>query len=340
MTPDCTSMQECIELLGIIGEGRIFRIYKARRGTKYIILKSAVNKDAMTTEFLRREYELGCTLSHSCIVTTLGFKEDTPAGPALVLEYIEGVSFDEYIAMRPTDSATDRIIDDILNGTDYLHHRGVLHNDLKPSNIIVTPHGAARIIDFGLSLSDDSVYKGCMGGSQGYSAPEIMSGKGPAGAASDIYSLGLLMRLLSGRKYRRIIDRCCSQSPAERYQSIPALKRAIALRRHLPVAVAAVAFAVFVMAMILPSKVETTVTKSSYNALKDRLRTEMSSFYIPALDSMSRQQTFYDASLFKGEYLLHYVHFRDSIPADQRLACEEIFAEQSALLDSVLVALQ
>ena len=340
MTPDCTSMQECIELLGIIGEGRIFRIYKARRGTKYIILKSAVNKDAMTTEFLRREYELGCTLSHSCIVTTLGFKEDTPAGPALVLEYIEGVSFDEYIAMRPTDSATDRIIDDILDGTDYLHHRGVLHNDLKPSNIIVTPHGAARIIDFGLSLSDDSVYKGCMGGSQGYSAPEIMSGKGPAGAASDIYSLGLLMRLLSGRKYRRIIDRCCSQSPAERYQSIPALKRAIALRRHLPVAVAAVAFAVFVMAMILPSKVETTVTKSSYNALKDRLRTEMSSFYIPALDSMSRQQTFYDASLFKGEYLLHYVHFRDSIPADQRLACEEIFAEQSALLDSVLVALQ
>ena len=339
MTPDCTSMQECIELLGIIGEGRIFRISKARRGTKYIILKSAVNKDAMTTEFLRREYELGCTLSHSCIVTTLGFKEDTPAGPALVLEYIEGVSFDEYIAMRPTDSATDRIIDDILDGTDYLHHRGVLHNDIKPSNIVVNPHGAARIIDFGLSISDDSVYKGCIGGSQGYSAPEIMAGKGPAGAASDIYSIGLLMRLLSGRKYRRIIDRCCRQSPAERYQSIPALKRAIVLRRHLPVAVAAVAFAVFVMTMILPSKVETVVVESSHNSLKDRLRIEMSSFYIPALDSMSRQQTFYDASLFKGEYLLHYVHFRDSIPADQRLACEEIFAEQSVLLDSILLSL-
>lgn len=340
MTPDCTSMQECIELLGIIGEGRIFRIYKARRGTKYIILKSAVQKNAMTTEFLRREYELGCTLSHSCIVTTLGFEESTSVGPAVILEYVEGQSLGDFLSTGPSDSVKDRIIDDILNGTDYLHHRGVLHNDLKPSNIIVNPHGAARIIDFGLSLSDDSVYKGCIGGSQGYSAPEIMSGKGPAGAASDIYSLGLLMRLLSGRKYHRIIDRCCSQSPAERYQSIPALKRAIALRRHLPVAVAVVAFAVFVMAMILPSKVETAVVESSHNSLKDRLRREMSSFYIPALDSMSRQQTFYDASLFKGEYLLHYVHFRDSIPADQRLACEEIFAEQSALLDSVLVALQ
>ena len=339
MTPDCTYPQEHIELLGLISEGRMFRIHKARRGTKYIILKSAVHKDAMTTEFLRREYELGGTLSHSCIVTTLGFEEDTQVGPALVLEYIEGVSLAEYIAMHPTDSATDRIIDDILDGVDYLHHRGVLHNDIKPSNIVVSPHGAGRIIDFGLSLSDDSVYKGCMGGSQGYSAPEIIAGKGPAGAASDIYSIGLLMRLLSGSKYRRIIDRCCRQNPSERYQNIPALKRAIALRRHLPVAAAAVLFAVFVLTMILPSKVETAVTESSHNALKDRLRTEMSAFYIPARDSMFRQQTFYAVSVFKGEYLLSYVRFRDSLPKDQRLACEEIFAEQSAVLDSILLSL-
>ena len=340
MTPDCTFSKEHIELLGIISEGRMFRIHKARRGTKYIILKSAVRNDAMTTEFLRREYELGSTLSHSCIVTTLGFEEDTPAGPALILEYVEGQSLDEFLSACPSDSAKDRIIDDILDGVDYLHHRGVLHNDIKPSNIVINPHGAARIIDFGLSISDDSVYKGCIGGSQGYSAPEIMDGKGPAGAASDLYSIGLLIRQMSGRKYRKIIDRCCRQSPSERYKSIPSLKRAIALRRYLPVAAAAVIFAVFVLTLILPSKVETVVTESSHNALKDRLRTEMSSFYIPARDSMFRQRTFYDASLFKGEYLLRYVHFRDSIPADQRLACEEIFAEHSAVLDSVLVGLQ
>ena len=164
MTPDCSISQDSIVLLDIISEGRMFRVLKARMGTKYIILKSAVHKDAMTTEFLRREYELGSTLSHSCIVTTLGFEEDTPAGQALVLEYIERVPLEEYIATHPTDSATDRIIDDILDGADYLHHRGVLHNDIKPSNIVINPHGAARIIDFGLSISDDSVYKGCMGG--------------------------------------------------------------------------------------------------------------------------------------------------------------------------------
>lgn len=339
MKQDCALSQDSIVLLGIISEGRVFRIHKARRGTKYIILKSAVHKDAMTTEFLRREYELGCTLSHSCIVMTLGFEENTPVGPSVILEYVEGQSLDDFLLTGPSDSAKDRIIDDILDGTDYLHHRGVLHNDIKPSNIIVTPNGAARIIDFGLSLSDDSVYKGCIGGSRGYSAPEIMAGKGPAGAASDIYSIGLLIRQMSGRKYRRIIDRCCRQSPAERYQSIPALKRAITIRRHLPVVVAAVIFAVFVLTMILPSKVETAVTESSHNALKDRLRTEISSFYIPTRDSMSCQQTFYDASVFKGEYLLRYVYFRDSLPADQHLACEEIFAEQSAVLDSIQLSL-
>ena len=272
-------------------------------------------------------------------MTTLGFEEDTPAGPALILEYVEGQSLDEFLSAGPSDSAKDCIIDDIMDGVDYLHHRGVLHNDIKPSNIVVNPHGAARIIDFGLSLSDDSIYKGCMGGSPGYSAPEIMAGKGPAGAASDIYSIGLLIRQMSGRKYRRVVDRCCRQNPTERYQSIPALKRAIAIRRHLPEAVAAIIFAVFVLTMILPSKVETAVTEYSHNALKDRLRTEMSTFYIPARDSMFCQQTYFAAGVFKGEYLLRFVHFRDSLPADQRFACEEIFAEQSAVLDSVLVGL-
>ena len=106
-----------------------------------------------------------------------------------------------------------------------------------------------------------------------------MAGKGPAGAASDIYSIGLIIRQMSGRKYRRVVDRCCRQSPSERYKSIPSLKRAISIRRHLPVAVAVVIFAVFVLTTILPSNVETAVTESSHNALKDRLRREMSTFY-------------------------------------------------------------
>ena len=329
-----------IDILETISEGRFFRILKARQGTKFIILKAALRQESMMRELLRREYELGKSLSHPCIVSTLGFLDDTPAGAAIVLEYIEGRTLEDFLADAPTFAGRQAVLDDVLSAVDYLHHRGVLHNDLKPSNIIVNPHGAARIIDFGLSVSDDSIYRGCVGGSDGFSAPEIIQGKGPAGAASDIYSIGLLIKLLSGRKYRKIVDRCCLRDPSGRYHSVSALRQAMVLRRYLPVAAATVIFAISVLALILPSKVKTTVADTSYKVLKDRLRTEMSSFYIPARDSMSRQTTFAAASVFKGEYLLHYVHFRDSLPADQHLACEEIFAEQSAHLDSVLLSYQ
>ena len=329
-----------IDILETISEGRFFRILKARQGTKFIILKAALRQESMMRELLRREYELGKSLSHPCIVSTLGFLDDTPAGAAIVLEYIEGRTLEDFLADAPTFAGRQAVLDDILSAVDYLHHRGVLHNDLKPSNIIVNPHGAARIIDFGLSVSDDSIYKGCVGGSDDFSAPEIIHGKGPAGAASDIYSIGLLIKLLFGRKYQKILDRCCLHNPSGRYRSVPALRRAIALRRHLPVAAATVIFAIFVLALILPSKMQTAFADSYHKALKDRLRTEMSSFYIPARDSMFRQTSFAAASVFKGEYLIEYVHFHDSLPADQRLACEEIFAEQSAQLDSVLLSHQ
>ena len=57
------NMYDEITVLGTISEGRFFRVLKARMGTKHIILKSAVHKDAMTTEFLRREFQLGITPS-------------------------------------------------------------------------------------------------------------------------------------------------------------------------------------------------------------------------------------------------------------------------------------
>lgn len=340
MKLDPPSLQEPIELLGVISEGSLFCIHKARRGTKYIILKSAARMDAMSTEFLRREYELGISLTHACIISTLGFEENTPVGPAIILEYVEGQTLDKFIEKRPTSSAIDSIVDDILDGVDYLHHRGVLHNDIKPSNIIINIHGAARIIDFGLSLSDDSVYKGCVGGSQEYSAPEIINRKGSAGAVSDIYSIGKIVGRMAGRKYCKVVERCCQINPAERFKSIRELKRALLLRRHFPIAVVAILFSFFVLTLILPSKVENVVAESTQSAIKERLRIEMSHFYIPARDSMLCQSTFVAASIFKGEYLMQYVHFHDSLPADQSLACEEIFAEQSSVLDSVLLSLQ
>ena len=229
------SGQDGIVILGTISEGRMFRTLKARHGTRYVALKIAVEDNAMSVSLLRREYELCRDLSHPCVVSILGFEEDTPAGPAIEMEYISGRTLDEFVATAPSAAQRRAVLNDILDGMDYLHHRGILHNDLKPDNIVVNANGAARIIDFGLSVSEDSVYAGAVGGTCGYSAPEVLQGDGSAGAASDIYSLGLIINLLfGGRRYRRVARRCSRPEPAERFQNIPDLRKALAATDRRP----------------------------------------------------------------------------------------------------------
>ena len=229
------SGQDGIVILGTISEGRMFRTLKARHGTRYVALKAATEDNAMSVSLLRREYELCRDLSHPCVVSILGFKEDTPAGPAIEMEYISGRTLDEFVATAPSAAQRRAVLNDILDGMDYLHHRGILHNDLKPDNIVVNANGAARIIDFGLSVSEDSVYAGAVGGTCGYSAPEVLQGDGSAGAASDIYSLGLIINLLfGGRRYRRVARRCSRPEPAERFRNIPDLRKALAATDRRP----------------------------------------------------------------------------------------------------------
>ena len=213
----------------------MFRTLKARHGTRYVALKAAVEDNAMSVSLLRREYELCRDLSHPCVVSILGFEEDTPAGPAIEMEYISGRTLDEFVATAPSAAQRRAVLNDILDGMDYLHHRGILHNDLKPDNIVVNANGAARIIDFGLSVSEDSVYDGAVGGTCGYSAPEVLQGDGSAGVASDIYSLGLIINLLfGGLRYRRVARRCSRPEPAERFRNIPDLRKALAATDRRP----------------------------------------------------------------------------------------------------------
>ncbi|MEM9773496.1 MAG: serine/threonine-protein kinase, partial [Chloroflexota bacterium] len=80
------------------------------------------------------------------------------------------------------------LIEQLLQGTAYLHRRGILHRDIKPGNVLVT-NGVVRLLDFGLSQKIDD--KGHMGGSAVYMAPELLDGY-DATAQSDLYAIGVL----------------------------------------------------------------------------------------------------------------------------------------------------
>ncbi|OUN71173.1 protein kinase [Barnesiella sp. An55] len=288
-----------ITVLGIISEGRMFRIYQAQKGSKYIILKTPVTNDSMLIEILRREYELACNLNHPCVVSTLEFNPHTPVGPALVMEYIDGLTLDEFVASNPTLEERKAVLNDILDGLDYLHHRGIIHNDLKPDNIIVNSNKAARIIDFGFSASTDSAYKGYIGGSDGYTAPEILNGSGSAGTTSDIFTLGRLINLIfGGRKYGEVARRCSRQNPSERPQNIQALRVLIKRRNRRPLLVASVAASIVVALFIAASIV---YRHNETVQMERRIAQSMDSVYQKTTDKIEAQTQ------------------RDSLQTDQRI---------------------
>jgi serine/threonine protein kinase len=348
-------------IIETISEGRVFRLFKARYGTKYVILKTTHIQDAMHSEILRREYEIGKTLSHACIVSTLAFEENTPVGSAIVLEYIDGVTLGEYdsrslsLSKCPRDTSTsvtkEHLLHDILDGVDYLHHRGILHNDLKPDNILINKLGNARIIDFGLSSSYDSIYTGVIGGSEGFTAPEILhpsvtepvevpegtnSNKtGGYKASSDIYSLGLIIQLLFGNKYQKIVKKCTMLEPETRYQSIGELKRALFLKRALPWAVCAGILALIIAFFsILPTaqRIKQTSKEADYKAEATAF---LDSAYQTTLQRIKKLPYNEPAKGAKDFYLKYYNDIYLQLPNEKRPAFDEVLSEQIAVLDSL-----
>ena len=318
-----------------ISEGKIFVLHKARRGTKYVILKTTRIKDAMFTEILRREYEIGLTLSHACIVSTIAFEEDTPVGTAIVIEYIDGVTLTHYLSLSIQSKAErKRILSHILNGVEYLHHKGVLHNDIKPDNIIISTFGNARIIDFGLSSSTDSIYKGVIGGSEDYTAPEILSGEGASGAASDIYSIGLIIKNLFGEKYNKIASKCTRTCPSERYQSIPELKRAINLHQNKGLIIIISALLLIIGALAAWPNIKEAEQTHKENIYQEEVNAELNSAYVQTLIHINKYPYAETASAFRNFYLQSYLEYYNTISTDKRPSADAIMSEQIAIIDS------
>jgi serine/threonine protein kinase len=290
----------------------------------------------MLCEILRREYEIGKTLSHASVVSTIDFDENTPVGPAIVLEYIDGITLREYLSKCQKGRANNvHILHDILDGIDFLHHCGILHNDIKPDNIIINKLGYARIIDFGLSSSYDSIYSGVIGGSEGYSAPEILNGNGHAGAPSDIYSLGLIIRELSPKKYKKISAKCTQIDPSLRYQSIGKLKKAIILADSKPYLITSIiAIAIIAFFALLPTakEIQTVSQEADYKA---EITYSLDSAYQNTLKRIEMFPFHETAHAARDFYLMYCNNIYSSLPQEKRSAYDAVLSEQIVVLDSL-----
>ena len=196
------------ELLEEIGDGGTATVFKARctvldRIVAVKILKEELARDQAFVRKFRSEAQAAAQLSHPNIVNIYDVGEEDGLH-YIVMEYVEGTSLNDYIDARapllPDDAI--RIAVMICDALEQAHSRGIIHRDIKPHNILMTPEGEIKVADFGIARAPRTstiTYSGNIMGSVHYISPEHARGA-VVDATTDIYSLGCLMyEMLTGQ---------------------------------------------------------------------------------------------------------------------------------------------
>ena len=193
-----------------LARGGMATVYKAidTRLTRVVAVKVMHVGLGDDTEFARkfdREARAAARLSHPCVVSV--FDQGTDDGrPYIVMEYVEGRTLRDVInreAPLPPLRALE-LTEPVLSALGAAHEAGLIHRDVKPENVLITPRGQVKVADFGLAKAitaqTSTATQGLLIGTVSYLPPElVMSGK--ADARSDVYSAGIvLFELLTGRK--------------------------------------------------------------------------------------------------------------------------------------------
>ena len=201
-------VKERYEILEILGEGGMAFVYKARdtQLERFVAIKTLkpnyVNQETFVDRF-KREAKTAANLNHPNIVQIFdwGIEDE----PYFVMEYIEGNTLTSIIAKNRTISLGDILFigAQVSSGLHAAHQKGLVHRDIKPGNIMITPDGKVKVTDFGIvSLQNeesDITKTGSILGTASYISPEQAQGK-PVYIESDLYSLGtVLYELITGK---------------------------------------------------------------------------------------------------------------------------------------------
>jgi len=261
------------ELVNEIGRGGMGLVYKARdrrldRLVAFKMLHPEFNKDPKTVLFFKREARFVAQLNHPNIVTLydVGYQKGCFY---LVMEYVDGITLTQLLKKYP-----DYIRSNFLAlwyeaalGLQHAHESGVLHRDMKPSNIMITKDRHVKVMDFGLAKNADDTTEGQQPawGTPAFLAPEL-SENAKASFQSDIYALGATFYLMAtGRvpftktelviqgdppelpkppaelvegmneDLSRTILKCLYRDPNERYRSVKELITALKLLGNMKV---------------------------------------------------------------------------------------------------------
>lgn len=200
-----------------------FEFFKVRHfGALHFVKRPTpeYRNDLVTVESLRKEFYIGYNLNHPLIVRYIRMEDDV-----VYEEYIDGLSLREMIDRKDerlhSSDFVRHICCQLLEATAYLHSHGVIHNDIKPENVMISRiDNRLKLVDLGCATAD--MWDVTEGYTPAYKAPE--QGESPTNVYTDIFLIGKLIEELASkagvaRKWRRFIKRATSIEVSERFSS-------------------------------------------------------------------------------------------------------------------------